>query len=246
MARLFVSADEEGFLKEKYLLELWKAILEHAPQMMGALEARCPKRYEWTPWGFKASVKAWCKEYGLPVEFEEYAETYIYERIRFQRTKEAFEAYGSIFGKQFEEFPEGWLGPEWYGGKYRPISPLVRTRNSKRPRPLPVTRFLEEIYDRNALSYDPSRFTRNQWLKLMLRRLDGYCDAVEDLYKKAGWKAKATKYELSHFKWLALKLEGLSYGQIADKFSLADPDTVRKAVKRLSALLGVSPPPSKQ
>lgn len=92
--------------------------------------------------------------------------------------------------------------------------------------------------------YDPTRMPRHRWRAKAIAWLESYMQAVEDVYKQAGWVEARIKYNPEHFTWLALRLEGLSWGLIADK-EIEDgkpptgEDTVRKAVIRLAQQIGV-------
>lgn len=89
--------------------------------------------------------------------------------------------------------------------------------------------------------YDPTRMPPHRWKERAIAWLESYMQSVEDAYRQAGWQRVRVKYNLDHFEWLALRLEGLSWAQIADRASKAiDVTGVRLAVKRLAKLLGVN------
>ncbi len=63
MAELFTHPEQHGaFLKRRYLWELWKALLEHAPSVMAYLREH--------------GVSAWLERYGLPDGLRDWVEEY--------------------------------------------------------------------------------------------------------------------------------------------------------------------------
>lgn len=88
--------------------------------------------------------------------------------------------------------------------------------------------------------YDPSRMPAHRWRERAIAWLDCYMQTVEEAYSREGWTKTRVKYKPEHFTWLALRLEGLSWAQIANRTEpLVGEDTVTKAVKRLARVLGV-------
>jgi hypothetical protein len=89
-------------------------------------------------------------------------------------------------------------------------------------------------------SWDPASEPAERWREKVHRALEAYVKAVEEAYQRAGWEKVRVKLNWEHFTWLALRLEGLSWAEIADRAALAlDVAAVRLAVKRLAAQLGV-------
>ncbi|GIW32874.1 hypothetical protein [Meiothermus sp.] len=89
--------------------------------------------------------------------------------------------------------------------------------------------------------YDPATMPSHRWKERAVRWLESYMQGVEQAYQNAGWQKVRVKYNPEHFLWLALRLEGLSWVQIADR--TAPPvgeDAVRKAATRLAEVLGLT------
>jgi len=118
---------------------------------------------------------------------------------------------------------------------------------------LPLIPDLARLWERFP-AYEPHKMIRGNWERAATAWLNSYMEMVEDAYKKEGWRRVRIKYNPRHFVWLALKLEGLSHQEIAEKYDptdddtkLDDPtdddyantDTVRMAVTRLAKVLGI-------
>ena len=91
--------------------------------------------------------------------------------------------------------------------------------------------------------YDPSTTPGAWWRARASERLEAYMTAVERAYAKAGWQRVRVKTNPEHFAWLALRLEGCSYEEIATRLELVvGDDTVRKGVQAVAELLGIRLP----
>lgn len=184
MADLYTHPKQSDFLKSRYLWELWKALLEHAPTVIAFLREHGPED--------------WLARYSLPDGLLPFAQDY-------------------------HSDPDGYVLMGWDWGD----SPPRTTR---------LVWFFEPLPD-----YDPATMPAGRWRERAIAWLDAYIQTVEDAYREAGWQKTRVKYNPQHFVWLALKLEGLSYKQIAEKLELkADDTAVRMAVMRLGEQLGVN------
>lgn len=97
-----------------------------------------------------------------------------------------------------------------------------------------------ELYP-NPREYDPSTTPASVWRGRVITRIEEYMAAVERAYTEAGWQRVRVKTNPQHAVWLALRLEGYSYGAIADYLELVvEDDTVRKGVRAMADLLKIS------
>lgn len=88
--------------------------------------------------------------------------------------------------------------------------------------------------------YDPTHMPAHRWKEKAIAWLESYMQSVEDAYRQAVWQRVRVKYNPEHFKWLALRLEGLSWVQIANRTAVPVEDTaVRVATTRLAERLCV-------
>lgn len=89
--------------------------------------------------------------------------------------------------------------------------------------------------------YDPSSMPPHRWRERAIAWLESYMQAVEESYARAGWQKARVKYNPEHFTWLSLRLEGLSWAQIANRAAAPVEDAaVRLAVTRLAERLGMN------
>lgn len=99
-----------------------------------------------------------------------------------------------------------------------------------------------EDYLKGSREYDPSLTTAPVWKKRVVERIEEYMAAVERAYTEAGWQRVRVKNNAEHFVWLALRLNGYSYGDIADRLGLVvDDDAIRKGIQALAELLKIKP-----
>ena len=86
--------------------------------------------------------------------------------------------------------------------------------------------------------YDPSLTPKPVWRERVIKRIEEYMTAVERAYTAAGWQRVRVKTNINHTVWLALRLEGYGYGDIADCLPLVvDDDTIRKGIRTVAELL---------
>lgn len=105
----------------------------------------------------------------------------------------------------------------------------------------PPTSRLEDCL-RGLGQYDPSTTPGPVWRERVLKRIEEHMTAVEQAYVAAGWQRVRVKTNVNHAVWLALRLEGYSYGDIADYLELVvDDDAIRKGVQAMAGLLGIGP-----
>lgn len=90
--------------------------------------------------------------------------------------------------------------------------------------------------------YDPSLTPKPVWRERVIKRIEEYMAAVERAYVAAGWQRVRVKTNAEHAVWLALRLEGYGYSDIADYLELVvDDDAIRKGVRAMAELLGIKP-----
>ena len=90
--------------------------------------------------------------------------------------------------------------------------------------------------------YDTSHTPKPVWRERVIKRIEEYMAAVERAYVAAGWQRVRVKTNAEHAVWLALRLEGYGYSDIADYLELVvDDDAIRKGVRAMAELLGIKP-----
>lgn len=186
MAELWISPDQDSYLTNRYRLELWKQVLEHAPSCLAYLREH--------------GVEAWLERYGLPKE-----------------------PYGD-WAAEYLEAPERYVPLGWdFGDTPHGHGRLVQHWES----------FPE---------YDPATVPPHRWKEKAVRWLEAYMQGVEQAYQNAGWQKVRVKYNPEHFLWLALRFEGLTWLEISQRVTSANPPTyagIRMAVERLADQLGI-------
>ncbi|GIW28187.1 MAG: hypothetical protein KatS3mg070_1550 [Meiothermus sp.] len=105
----------------------------------------------------------------------------------------------------------------------------------------PSTESLSDRFMAFTGTFDPRVMSASSFRQMAHKAVEQYIKDVENDYQYWGWQKTRVKYNLQHFTWLALRLEGLSWAEIADR---TDPpvgeDAVRKAVNRLAEMLGLT------